>query len=150
RARYRLTDRTPPEHQLWFGFYDDILAAPNFRVAGPDTPRPRRPTGEPVVSATAALHLYGDVDHDPPTVVLGPAFRSYVTTRLRDGLWEPYRTRDQFAASAAAGRYSSYADYARWMTRVVEEPYNRSYDFMRSNEELVDAEGLVEGGGTPV
>lgn len=147
RTRYRL-DGGPPgapgEHALWFGFYAGLLTSPPFRPFGAGSDPPRRPEGDTVPERTSALHLYGDVEDVSPTVVLGPVFRSYVTSRLEGGVWYPHLSAAEFGRLATRPAWArTHADYQARMVRVEHEPYNRSWDYMRTNQEMVDGRGQV-------
>lgn len=153
RTRYRMDSALPgirTEYGLAFGFYQGILASGKFgSQAAPSTPTRR--TGEPVPDATAAIHLYGDLDDVTPTLVFGPVFRSYVTLRLLDGLWYPFRTPAEFQGVAATSPVfaGGYEAYRRVMVRVEDEPVNRTLDYLASNAETLLEDGRVDAEETP-
>jgi hypothetical protein len=154
RARYRMESDLPGvlhEYGMTFGFYEGLLDSAKFGSAASPAVYPRPgSTGDAVEPGTSALHLYGDVENVTPTIVLGPVFRSYVSLHLLDGLWYPYRTSGEFAAVEDTSRFrSSYQEYARVMARVQHEPYNRAYDYIVTNEEILEPSGLVTAEGTP-
>ena len=129
--------------RLWFGFYSGVLEAPPLQAGVAARRVPRRPSGEEVTDLTSALHLYGDVFNVSPTPVLGPVYRSYLLVPLPSGLWLPYLTQGEYSSLGRPPVLSPYTTYAEHMTRVVEDPYNRSYDFLRTNMEALEPGGRV-------
>ncbi len=154
RTRYRMKsdlDGIANEYGLTFGFYDGIRASAKFgSAAAPgDYPRPVPGTGS-VGDGTGAVHLMGDVGNVSPTVVLGPAYRSFVTLRLLDGLWYPYRTAGEFSALGGQGPFRGrYDAYERVMARIEHEAYNRAWDYLATNGELLQPDGRVTSDATP-
>lgn len=156
RTRYALDGALPgvaQEFGFYFGFYDGVLATPQFGAARSPPGSYPRPAGTGwVTPASSALRLYGDVQNVSPTVVLGPVYRSYLSLRLQDGLWYPFMTEDEFLASpfAADPRFvDGYGGYSRVMAQVVTEAYNRSADFIATNTETLVDGARVEAGETP-
>lgn len=138
------------EYGLTFGFYDGIFQSAKFGSASGDPGRVPDSTGEIVPEGCAALHLYGDTSQVTPAPVFGPVFRRYVTMRLVDGLWYPYKSRGEFAGLPTPNPFGGdYPAYQRIMARVVVEPYNRSFDYLASNFEAMNVEDRVTAGSTP-
>lgn len=154
RTRYRMDselDGIRYEYGLTFGFYDGILRSAKFGSNADPGGGFRYPgNNERVRDRTSALHLFGDVENMTPTVVLGSAFRSYVTLRLLDGLWYPYRDLGEFGSVGGGPPFGgSYEAYEQVMARVVHEPYNRSWDYIATNTEQLEDDGRVKAAGTP-
>jgi hypothetical protein len=129
--------------RLWFGFYSGVLDAPPLQAGVASRRHPQRPTGEEVTDLTSALHLYGDVTNVSPAPVLGPVYRSYLLVPLPSGLWMPFLTQAEYSSLDRTPVLSPYSTYSEYMTRVVEDPYNRSYDFLRTNTESLEPGGRV-------
>lgn len=129
--------------RIWFGFYTGVLEAPPLQAGVSSRRAPSRPSGGEVTDLTSALHLYGDIHNVSPTPVLGPVYRSYLLVPLPSGMWLPYLTQAEYSGLGRPPVLAPYATYAEHMTRVVEEPYNRSYDYMRTNTEALEAGGRV-------
>lgn len=153
RTRYAVEPRVPGfEHEwaMFFGFYEGLFRSEKFgdaRSAGDYVGDPR--LGR-VRDRTAALHLWGDLAYVSPTVVLGPVFRRYVTLRLLDGYWFPTLSEAEFRAHPLRETFGGdYPAYARGMTRVVAEAYNRTWDYVTTNHESLGPGGQVEAGETP-
>lgn len=146
RTRYQMPAEVDPsrvEFPLFFGFYDGVLEGPVFHPPGLPKDILTRGDGSEVPPETSALHLFGDVADVSPTVVLGPVFRSYVFLKLLDGLWFPHLSPAEFAGVAPESFPGDYSAYARHMAQVVQEPYNRSVDFIRTNSETLEGDGHV-------
>lgn len=145
RARHRIAESSPPRHRLWFGLYGGLFSEPAFQAAGPGADPPTRPDGAAVPEETAAVHLSGNVDDVSPTLVLGPVARAWVGVPFEDGRWYPHLSEAEFSRLAIRAEVAaSYPAYRARMARVVHDPYNRSADYLRTNGETVDDQGLVD------
>lgn len=129
-----------------------MLGRPGARWTSPAT-------GEPIGDATAWIHLSGDGDAASSSAVLGPVFRRYLAfSKVRRGTSGSFRSfvhaADASAFSRVGGSFESltgqgYEAYRQVMARVVEEPYNRSFDYLSTSEESGGAGGRVSAGTTP-
>jgi hypothetical protein len=153
RARYLFESPLPgvtKEIGMYFGFYDGLLDSKKFASMRSPNRYPRGNNLPDVVDQTSLLHLYGDIHNVSPTLVLGPAFRSYVTMRLLDGLWYPTQTASEFSQRNDQSLFpKGYESYREVMVRVQDESYNRSYDFLTTNQEVLQEGGGVTSNGTP-
>lgn len=131
------------EHWLWFGTYRGILDGPMFHPFADSPHDLRTPDGLELSDRSPPFHLFGDVGNVSPTVVLGNVFRSYVHLRLLDGRWFPYLEADEFSGVDPPGFGGDYQAYRQFMTRVVHDPYNRSFDYLVTNSETLDPDGTV-------
>lgn len=131
------------------GFARNILDLPVFSDVEAGT----------VPAAASLLHLGGDAREPMPPVVLGPVFRRYLTwSKLGPSPEGPFTSlhavnEDDFEhveeTFRRAGGRGGYPAYARLMARSVLEPYNRTYDYLVTADEVVTGEGRVEPGDTP-
>ncbi len=154
RTRYLLPAELVPgaesEIGITFGFYGGILTSPKLGSArAPAGTYRRPPDAEEADDRTSGLHLFGDTRYVSPTVVLGPAYRSYLTVRLVDGLWFPYRSPAEFPGDSGPAGFPSYEAYSRAMLRIEDEAYNRSWDYIATNREQLQENATVQDGGTP-
>ncbi|MBI4871146.1 MAG: hypothetical protein HY814_06225 [Candidatus Riflebacteria bacterium] len=163
RAAYVL-----PGSSLGEGFQEKIYffgfarGAGELAMLGRARARWRSPsTGEEVSERTSLLHLSGNARSPGPTVVLGPVFRRFLSfSKVRRGDSGPFtsfvhvETPEEFARVGAAFQTltgQGYDAYQRVMARVVEEPYNRSHDYLVTSEERVagPAGSRLDPGKTP-
>lgn len=131
------------------GFARNILELPAFADF----------EGESIPDASSLLHLYGDAREPIPAVVLGRAFRRFLTwSKLGSGAAGPFTSLGGAAPAdfdpadprvAAVLPGGSYDAYRAAMARSVVEPANRSYDFVVTQAETRGPTGTVEAGATP-
>lgn len=137
------------EKSLRLGYARDVTQLPMFAAYEAET----------IPDGTSLLHLAGDATHRLPPVVLGRAFRRYLSfSKLADradGAFTSFHgvpeadfsgPRASFQGVVPGGDYQSYRQV---MARSVVEPYNRSYDFVVTDRETRDAAGRVLPGDTP-
>lgn len=103
----------------------------------------------------------GDLAGATPTLCLGPVFRRYLAyDKVRRGPAGPFESFvnliDAEAFQRAGGSFAQLTGkgfdvYQQIMTRVVEEPYNRTYDYLVTARESSDPDrpGQVAAGSTP-
>lgn len=131
------------------GFARNILELPMFRDLE-----------DPTLRDTASiLHLAGDARSPLPPLVLGRVFRRYLEfsklARDDDGPFTSFHgvpataydeVRAEFETAAGGADFSQYQAV---MARPVVEPYNRTYDFVVTDDQTRDSGGRVVPGDTP-
>lgn len=131
------------------GFARDILELPMFV----EVERGEIPDGSSV------LHLTGDAREPSPPLVLGRAYRRYLSySKVGTDPDGPFTSlhavpaarfdevRAVFQGVVGGGDYDAYRG---WMARSVVEPYNRTYDFVVTDGETRDDAGRVLPGDSP-
>lgn len=131
------------------GFARDILELPMFV----EVERGQIPDG------SSLLHLSGDAREPSPPVVLGRAYRRYLSySKVGTDPAGPFTSlhavpSDRFdevrAVFQGVVSGADYSAYRGWMARHVVEPYNRTYDFVVTDGEVRDDVGRVVPGDTP-
>ncbi|MBI3890456.1 MAG: hypothetical protein HY303_02885 [Candidatus Wallbacteria bacterium] len=163
RAAYEV-----PQSSLGAGFQEKLYRI-GFAAGASRLPMLGRPqarwksgvTGEAVSDRTAFLHLSGEADSAAPAVVMGPVFRRYISfSKVRRGASGPFVSFVYAPEEADYARVSApfealtglgFEAYKRVMARVVEEPYNRSFDYLTTSEEAdpPTGRGPLSAGATP-
>ncbi len=133
-----------------FGFARRILELPIFAPEERDR----------VAEGSSLLHLSGDARRPVPPVVLGRAFRRYLTwSKLGagpDGPFTSFHGIDEGnfeealpGVTQATGLAPAWSAYQEVMARSVLEPYNRTYDFLVTDDETRDEQGRIVAGDSP-
>jgi hypothetical protein len=131
------------------GYTRDITRLPMFAAYESET----------IPDGASLLQLAGDSRYRTPPVVLGRAFRRFLSfSKLgttADGDFTSFHGVAETDFEAARMAFQNivpggdYASYQNIMARSVVEPFNRSYDFVVTDAETLDEEGRVLPGATP-
>ncbi|MBI3892879.1 MAG: hypothetical protein HY303_15265, partial [Candidatus Wallbacteria bacterium] len=123
----------------------------------------RSPSTDAVVpERTSFLHLAGDLSGVTPSIVFGPVFRRYLAfDKVRRGATGSFESfvnlADADAYQRQGGTFAAltgrgFEAYQQLMPHVVEEAYNRTYDYLVTSREESEAEqpARMRPGATPV
>ena len=90
---------------------------------------------------TSALHLTGDLAWVSPTIVFGPVTRRFLRAHVVDNRTFVAKKQEEEIPADYPG---TQAQFRGTMPQVVCQPYNRTWDYLRSNFESTEEQDLEE------